>query len=140
MVRRLLTGLAGATTLSCTLAGSHAAPGDAAFARIVQTVGDARCTADSECRTLAVGNRPCGGPERFLAWSVRDADGRHLQRLAAAYAESARKASPDDDPASTCQVLIDPGARCERAAGAATGVGRCVLRMPPDPRLGGDRR
>ena len=31
---------------------------------------DRGCTSDAQCRTVAVGAKPCGGPETFLPYST----------------------------------------------------------------------
>jgi len=72
----------------------------------------AACTADTECRTVAVGAKACGGPTGYRAYSGKtvspdsvEALAQHERELAAAQARASHQVSP-------CFMLADPGARC----------------------------
>ena len=100
-------------------------PATAALAKQIEAaIGEPRCETSTECRALAFGNRPCGGPERYLPYSIRTTDPARLEALAARHA-AARKA---DDRASgamsTCIALLPPEAVCKAQ--------RCVLQNAPD--------
>ena len=96
------------------------APGNASLlAQIQEEVGAAACDSTQQCHTLAIGAKACGGPERYLAWSSKDYDGKKLKALAQAQAEASRKQQQADGMMSTCAIITDPGATCE--------AGRCVL-------------
>ena len=140
---RWLVGALVATGLAihagCAGANSTAPAGEAARTQVRQLIGDPVCTTDADCRTIAVGDKACGGPESYLAWSARQTD---PQRLAAAAERSTseRKAqNQQSGMVSNCAFVTDPGARCEMArsggasasaSSAATSAqgGRCVLR------------
>ena len=87
--------------------------------RITREIGSAACTALADCRTLAVGHKPCGGPAAWMAWSVAISQGDRLQALASELATRQRQRQAAEGMVSTCSVVPDPGARCE--------AGRCVL-------------
>jgi hypothetical protein len=96
------------------------APGNAGLlAQIQAEVGTAACDSTQQCQTIAIGAKACGGPERYLAWSSKDNDGKKLKALAQAQAEASRKQQQADGMMSTCSIVTDPGATCE--------AGRCVL-------------
>ena len=96
------------------------APGNASLlAQIQAEVGAAACDSTQQCHTLAIGAKACGGPERYLAWSSKEHDGKKLKALAQAQAEASRKQQQADGMMSTCAIVTDPGATCE--------AGRCVL-------------
>ena len=96
------------------------APGNASLlAQIQAEVGAAACDSTQQCHTLAIGAKACGGPERYLAWSSKEHDGKKLKALAQAQAEASRKQQQADGMMSTCSIVTDPGATCE--------AGRCVL-------------
>lgn len=97
--------------------------GAAALARIEQLIGDAACRTDADCSTLAIGAKPCGGPERYLAWSRAVTDGRELAEWASAYSQARRAHHERSGLLSDCAVVPEPSVRCVRAAGEATG--RC---------------
>ena len=82
-------------------------------------MGDPVCDTPQQCQTIAIGAKACGGPERYLAWSSKNNDGRQLKALAQAQAEASRKQQQADGMMSTCSIVTDPGATCE--------AGRCVL-------------
>ena len=70
------------------------------------------CTADTECRSVAVGAKACGGPTGYRAYSSKTASpdsvealAQHERELAAAQAKASHQVSP-------CFMLADPGARC----------------------------
>ena len=96
------------------------APGNAGLlAQIQAAVGNAACDSTQQCQTIAIGAKACGGPERYLAWSSKDNDGKQLKALAQAQADASRKQQHADGMMSTCSIVTDPGATCE--------AGRCVL-------------
>ncbi|MDQ1816602.1 hypothetical protein RBA41_25200 [Massilia sp. CCM 9210] len=101
-----------------------AAAGDAASslgARITAEIGDAACDNASQCRTLPVGSKACGGPAGFLPWSTKRSNGELLARLAAEQAAAEKKVNEKSGMMSTCSVEQDPGATCS--------AGRCVLQQ-----------
>jgi hypothetical protein len=85
-------------------------------------IGTPRCSADAQCRTLAVGARACGGPDAYRPYAVPPANAQRLEKLAQQQAELQRNAQQNDGRMSICSLLTDPGARCEKA------TQRCVLR------------
>lgn len=90
--------------------------GDVARAQAMQEVrrliGEARCTGNQACRTIALGARACGGPQDYLAWSVQQTDGRTLATAAERANRLARAALANSDALSTCEHVPDPGALC----------------------------
>ncbi len=124
---RVLVVLASAIVLGLTSACAAPAPANAPAAapsalwqQVVDDVGDARCTADADCHSLAVGHKPCGGPASFLAWSDQVSREAVLRQRAEAYTQ-AQQAAAASGRVSTCSVLSDPGAHCDAASQ------RCVL-------------
>lgn len=102
-----------------TLADAPPAPGNAGLlAQIQAEVGAAACDSTQQCQTIAIGAKACGGPERYLAWSSKNNDGKKLKALAQAQADASRKHQADG-MMSTCSIVTDPGATCV--------AGRCVL-------------
>ncbi|MDP4300323.1 hypothetical protein [Leptothrix discophora] len=95
--------------------------------RIEQAIGTPSCQQDSDCRTLPIGQKACGGPEAFLPWSTRTVTTPARQDALAALAREHAQAREAEHRASgrmsTCNVLADPGASCQAR--------RCVLREAP---------
>jgi hypothetical protein len=94
-------------------------------ARLDAEIGDARCTEDAQCRTLAVGAKACGGPQGWVAWSTAVSRAEPLQALAAELAQRQKVRNEVAGAVSDCSVVPDPGARCVAQ--------RCTLRSPDLP-------
>ena len=115
--------LAAALALGC---GACAAPArertpDAAAleAEVRRLIGDARCSADAQCRTLAFGAKACGGPQAYLAWSTQVTDEAALLQAAQRHAERRRADLRQSGLMSDCAVVADPGASCMPALAAS---------------------
>lgn len=116
--------------LACASCSMHAAGPAAApdapglLARIRALAGTAACTDSSQCRTLALGARACGGPEHFIAWSSAHTEAAPLRALAERYRDERKAALAKSGELSDCRVITDPGAECR--------AGHCRLRGSPD--------
>jgi len=84
-----------------------------------ELVGPAACSADTQCRSLAVGAKACGGPAGYLAWSTEGTDATRLAALAARQAQAQRREHETSGLRSNCALVTDPGAACV--------AGRCQL-------------
>lgn len=113
----------------CALLGvagcASAVPGADTEAALQQqinaAIGQAACTADTQCRTLGVGAKACGGPAAWRAWSTQGGtQGKALQNLADQLATLQRQRQAQSGMVSTCTYLPDPGAVCQAQ--------RCVLK------------
>lgn len=93
--------------------------------RIEVGIGKASCREDRHCRSLPLGARACGGPEIYRAYSLLNGDEASLQQLAQEHAQARRAQIQGKGRVGICQVLPDPGARCDPQQQ------RCVLRDPP---------
>lgn len=114
----LLTALMAACQAQLLAADPRAAEA-VLLQRIQAEVGQAACTSTTDCRTLPIGSKACGGPAGWMAWSVTASRGDTLQAWALELAQRQRQADVADGRMSTCSVVPDPGAHCE--------AGRCVL-------------
>ena len=94
----------------------------ALLARIQAAVGDAPCSSDAQCRTLPIGEKACGGPERWMAWSTTSPKAGQLPGWAAELATLARQRNQRSGMLSNCQYQPDPGAVCRAQ--------HCVMMMP----------
>lgn len=130
-----LVALAAATALATACQAQSAAGGRAAGAgggteaalraRLDAEIGEARCTEDAQCRTLALGAKACGGPQGWVAWSAAVSRAEPLQALAAELAQRQKVRNEVAGAVSDCSVVPDPGARCVAQ--------RCTLRSPDLP-------
>ena len=119
--------LAGAVLVSACQAQPGVPADEAALLeRIRAEIGEARCSSDAQCRTLAIGHKACGGPQQWWAWSTTTARAERLQAWSAELAELQRKRQEASGMASHCQYVADPGAVCQAQ--------RCLLRTPGNAR------
>lgn len=95
-----------------------AAPADTLMQQIKAEIGDAACDSAQQCHTIAIGNKACGGPESYLAWSDKRGDAAKLARLAQQYSNERKRLNTSSGRISTCSMVMDPGATCT--------AGRCV--------------
>ncbi|HEX8478485.1 MAG TPA: hypothetical protein VF663_09125 [Telluria sp.] len=120
--------LACVTCVACAASSTRpvkpkpATPAGDTLAQIRALIGDAACTDSSQCHTLAVGARPCGGPQTYLPWSSAKTDGAALAALGDKFKKEREAAIAASGEMSTCQFLPDPGAVCK--------AGTCQLNPP----------
>ena len=72
------------------------------------------CSADTECHSVAVGGRACGGPTGYRAYSDKTVTTASVEALAQHERELATQAVRASHQVSPCFMLADPGARCEQ--------------------------
>jgi hypothetical protein len=82
------------------------------LARIRALAGTPACSDDSQCHTLPLGERACGGPEGYLPWSSARTAQAEIQALGERYKKERRAANAASGALSTCQFMPDPGAAC----------------------------
>lgn len=125
--RRVGALVAALTLVACARAGNDSA---ALAAEVRRLIGDAACTADDQCRTLAFGAKACGGPQAYLAWSTRaTVDPAALAAAAERHAAVRREELRRSGLMSDCRLVTDPGAVCLPTAAASAPAARaCQLR------------
>lgn len=113
--------LALATLSSCAQtpptppAGEAGAPprsAQEAMGAIERAIGDAPCDSTADCRTVGVGAKSCGGPERYLAWSLRYTRQAELDPLLARHRAARRAEDVRDGRVSNCELTPEPGVAC----------------------------
>lgn len=77
------------------------------------------CDNDSQCHSLGVGAKSCGGPENYLAWSSKSSDGAQLKALVEQHAAARRADNNRSGIMSNCMITSTPEATCR--------AGACVL-------------
>lgn len=103
------------TDAPALLAGIHAA------------IGSAACSDSRQCQSIAVGAKPCGGPEAYFAWSSAQTDHATLATLVARHQHLREAQNAASGEASNCMMIKDPGAFCQLSPGATSGT--CQLRQ-----------
>lgn len=97
------------------------------LARIRALAAKPSCTDDSQCRSLALGATPCGGPESYLPWSSTRTPPDEVNALGRIYEAERRQANQAVGRVSTCRFTPDPGAVC-RAGTCELGASAPVAR------------
>lgn len=87
-------------------------PARDAMGAIERAIGDAPCSDTADCRTVGVGAKSCGGPERYLAWSVRYTQAAELDPLVARHRAARRAEDVKDGRVSNCAVTPEPAVAC----------------------------
>jgi hypothetical protein len=103
-------------TTGTTAPVAGAAPADLASVRaqLESTLARAStCSVDTDCHTVAVGAKACGGPTAYRAFSGKDTDPASVATLAQRERDLAAAAARASHEVSPCFMLADPGARCE---------------------------
>lgn len=83
------------------------------FQRLVRLTDDKQCDSDNQCEVLPVGNRPCGGPEQYMAYSTTNTDQKLLQYTQERYSKLKSEQQKRLGMVSTCQTLPKPTAVCQ---------------------------
>jgi len=88
-----------------------------ARALIDEAIGEARAASLGQCRLVGMGERPCGGPRAYVAYSVAETDSAYLAELMEVYGRLDRERNVREGLMSTCEVMGRPevgldGGRC----------------------------
>jgi hypothetical protein len=87
---------------------------EATEAEIQTRIGPALCSLDSDCRALPMGALACGGPSRFLPYSIRNTDVDELMRRSAEHQRlSAEQLAASGPAVGPCIALVPPLPSCE---------------------------
>ena len=103
------------STQAAPVPASTPAPGASAGSTLEQIramIGSAACSDASQCRTLPIGSRPCGGPEGYLAYSTSSSPEAELHALAERYKQERSEVHAKSGMMSDCRFMTDPGAVC----------------------------
>ena len=90
------------------------APASAAslMAPVKSLIGEAECDHPDQCHAVGVGAKACGGPNGYLAWSVKNTDQKTLLAAVQAQAEAEKKENQASGLASDCRMMPAPTATC----------------------------
>lgn len=130
MRQLLILVLLGCT--SCAMGGPPVAAGPAqdqapaaaakgaTLDEIRKLIASPACTDSSQCHSLPIGARACGGPEYYLAWSSASTNADQLRALGEHYKAERQAEDKASGRVSDCRYAMDPGAVCN--------AGTCQLR------------
>lgn len=98
-------------------ASAHAGTDEEELARvrkdILDLIGDPFCTNLVYCRVLALGVKPCGKPDEYLAYSnISGTNTTTLETKAAEYAFLQEEVQASNPPKGACVVPKQPDVKC----------------------------
>ena len=113
--------------VAVTLGPASAADDEAELAKvradIIKMIGKAPCATLVHCRALALGTRPCGGPDEYLAYSSILMEKDRLENLAADYTLIQEELKRSSGQVGACVMLPQPRLACVE--------GRCRINEAP---------
>lgn len=74
--------------------------------------GDRACSDVSQCRSVAFGSKPCGGPWSYLVYSTVVTDSNMLARMVSEYNAYEAQENERLGRSSDCQMVVDPRLDC----------------------------
>jgi hypothetical protein len=92
---------------------------DSLATAINAAVGEAHAEDASQCRTIAYGAKPCGGPWRYLVYSTAATDSTRLARVVDEYNDTQDYLNRKLGLSSDCALVAEPTTALED--------GRCVV-------------
>lgn len=114
LVRSLLIASMFGLLPSCNLlqSGQEGVHGERDLARLEQEIlaeiGDAEAAHVRQCRTIAFGSKPCGGPWRYLVYSREAANEERLKDLVAVYNDEQQRLNDQEGLISDCMLVTRP--------------------------------
>ena len=82
-------------------------------------IGDAACTHISQCRLIAFGAKPCGGPRQFLVYSIAATDSMTIEAAVMRYNARDAEVNRLYNRTSDCALVSQPRIRVVN--------GRCTI-------------
>jgi hypothetical protein len=92
---------------------------------IGRQVGNATCSSPGACRAIPMGAKPCGGPRRYLIYSLELTDSARLAGDVARFNEAEARANKEKGMTSDCNLVLKPQVSCVS--------GRCLARRSGEP-------
>ena len=82
---------------------------DMVYAEVMELAGDGSCDEESECSTLAVGSKACGGPSGYIVYCASAVDEAALIDKVDEYTQLEADYNVANDIVSTCDEEQEPG-------------------------------
>lgn len=94
--------------------------------QIRSLISNKSCSSDEQCKAIAFGHKPCGGPEDYHIYSTQQTDEATLERLVSAYTAADRRLDEMRGSQSDCEMRCRPQVGC--AGGGGGQIGNCTER------------
>lgn len=82
------------------------------YLSINQLIENKSCESNNDCALLAVGSRPCGGPETYRVYSKAETDTQQLQSLTNQYNQLMKRINESEGRVGICVVAPKPKFSC----------------------------
>ncbi len=71
-----------------------------------------KCSEDRDCTALPLGEKACGGPEKYIVYSKRSPKSSEINALAATYLSQRQMENGKSIDMSDCEFVTAPKAKC----------------------------
>ncbi|MBB6002125.1 hypothetical protein [Arcicella rosea] len=78
----------------------------------VETFAQNKACAGDDCRVMAMGAKACGGPTRFIIYSLSKTDEKILAEKVKAYTDFQKELNTKYNRISDCAMLLPPNVDC----------------------------
>jgi len=85
---------------------------------IEKEIGTPSANEPSQCKLIAFGSKPCGGPARYLVYSTMKTNEDRLKQLVSEFNQRAKKINEERKILSDCRFVTEP--RLEFVGGVCT--------------------
>jgi hypothetical protein len=75
-------------------------------------IGKAACQRDDECKTIAYGEKPCGGAREYRVFSIQETNTEPLEHRVARYNRLDQRRNALSSAVSDCAFVKEPVVRC----------------------------
>jgi hypothetical protein len=73
------------------------------------------CSSDSDCASLAMGSKPCGGPWKYVIYSKKNSKVPALKKKLGDYNKLDQHVNQSQNTMSDCSMLIEPNLACVKS-------------------------
>jgi len=85
---------------------------DRVMTEMTQLIGDASCTDNKQCASLAIGAKPCGGPRSYRVYSTVNTDAQKLTELSQQFKSLNKQYNRESGLMSDCMMVMPPPVAC----------------------------
>ncbi len=86
---------------------------DFTLKQLKAAIGDANCTHSRQCQSVAIGEKACGGPVAYLAYSNKQYDTKIISELSIKHQQLNAKLNRLTNAVSDCMFIIEPPLECQ---------------------------
>jgi hypothetical protein len=108
----VLAGTIGCARARPAATGERVASLDSLRLVVRELVGEPTCEDAVQCRSVAFGAKPCGGPWSYLVYSVASSDSVRLAQAVAAYNSREAGVNRQEGRVSDCRMVTAPALEC----------------------------